>query len=53
MIDVALSLLILVAQPHSCRELERVVRRCQFDGCDVIRMERLQRQCAADSANQK
>jgi hypothetical protein len=34
--------------PRSCRELAAAQRRCQFDGCDVLLIERLRRQCASD-----
>jgi hypothetical protein len=34
--------------PRSCRELAAAQRRCQFDGCDTILIERLRKQCARD-----
>jgi hypothetical protein len=34
--------------PKSCRDLAAAQRRCQFDGCDVILIERLRKQCAAE-----
>ena len=33
--------------PPPCQKLAKLQRRCQFDGCDVVEMERLRKECDA------